>query len=115
MPLFALFYPCMMLAASIDPLALAQAQSGRLTRAEVEKQIVSQISELLAPLIRTHGSPSARPDQRWYWAAPLLLDQSEVPVVRSWMVEESDAWSWKGELNASLNALSRVISELPSD
>jgi hypothetical protein len=29
----------------------------------------------------------ARPDQRWYWAAPLLLDQQHAPSVREWMME----------------------------
>ena len=75
MPLLALFYPCMTLAKRIDPLAHAQAQNERLTRAELESASRKEVSELLSPLIRGYEDKSARPDQRWYWAAPLLLDR----------------------------------------
>src|SRR5690606_15506712 len=50
--------------------------------------------DLLSPLVRAYGDKSARPDQRWYWAAALLLDKQHAPSVREWMTEDSDKWSW---------------------
>jgi hypothetical protein len=94
MPLLVLLYPCLTLAERIDPLRYAQMQDGRLTRAEIDQRVVGEISSLLAPLLRDHESKSARPDQRWYWAAPLLLDKMHHPSVREWMTEEGDEWSW---------------------
>jgi hypothetical protein len=94
MPLLALFYPCITLARRIDPLAHAQAQHDRLTRVELEQRVSKEISELLSPIIRAHEDKSARPDQRWYWAAPLLLDKKYASAVREWMTEDSDEWSW---------------------
>jgi hypothetical protein len=94
MPLLALFYPCMTLAKRIDPLAHAQAQRERLTRAELESRVKTEVSELLSPVVRGYADKSARPDQRWYWAAALLLDQAHAASVRDWMTEDSDEWSW---------------------
>ena len=72
MPLLALFYPCMTLAKRIDPLTQAQAQDARLTRAELDQRVAKELSDLLSPVVRGYEDKSARPDQRWYWAAPLL-------------------------------------------
>jgi Helicase conserved C-terminal domain len=94
MPLLALFYPCVTLAKLIDPLAHAQAKKVRLTRADLEQRVAKEVFELLSPVIRGYENKGARPDQRWYWAAPLLLDEEHAPSVREWMTEESDEWSW---------------------
>jgi len=94
MPLIALFYPCMTLAKSLDPLAQAQAQSERLTRTELEARLSEEIARLLSPILRGSEEKTARPDQRWYWAAPLLLDRYHAASTRDWMTENSDDWSW---------------------
>jgi hypothetical protein len=94
MPLLALFYPCITLAKRIDPLAHAQAQKNRPTRSELEQRVAKEVSDLLSPLVRGYEDKSARPDQRWYWAAPLLLDNEYAPSVRAWMTEDGDKWSW---------------------
>jgi len=92
MPLIALFYPCMTLAKRVDP--LTQAQREPLSRAELEARLSAEIAELLSPIIRDYEDKSARPDQRWYWAAPLLLDRHHAASVRRWMTEDSEDWSW---------------------
>jgi hypothetical protein len=93
MPQLALFYPCATLAKRIDPLIVAQAQKQRLTRAEVEQHVAKEVGEIFSPIVRGYEDKSARPDQRWYWAAPLLLDKDHAPSIREWMMEESDDWS----------------------
>jgi hypothetical protein len=92
MPLIALFYPCMTLAKCVDPLTRAQREL--LSRAELEARLSKEIAELLSPIIRDYEDKSARPDQRWYWAAPLLLDRLHAASVREWMTEDSEDWSW---------------------
>ncbi|MCA1542438.1 DEAD/DEAH box helicase [Bradyrhizobium sp. NBAIM32] len=93
MPLFALFYPCMTLAKYVDPLVNAQASSRVLRRSDLEREVGEKLSALLSPILAEHTSSSTRPDQRWYWAAPLLLDRHHAPEVRGWMSGE-DQWLW---------------------
>ena len=50
------------------------AQSARRSATEVLAEVQARVSEALAPLVRAAPSGGAV-DQRWYWAAPLLLDQ----------------------------------------
>lgn len=70
MPTLALLYPCDALAA-IDPLREAVAKgsplafTGMLTRLEIE------VERLLSGL---PNGPGRRVDERWYWAAPAMLD-----------------------------------------
>jgi hypothetical protein len=111
MPLLALFYPCVTLAKKIDPLAHAQAQHDRLTRVELERRVSKEIAELLSPIIRAHQDKSARPDQRWYWAAPLLLDKTYAAGVREWMAEDSDEWSWGSAEDEDQSIFQRHIAE----
>ncbi|MDP9357005.1 MAG: hypothetical protein M3R02_17305 [Chloroflexota bacterium] len=76
MSTFGLLYPCLTLAELTDPLAIAR-DLGALYREvgadEVLAEATRRIREALAPL--TRRAPAEGPeDQRWYWAAPLLLD-----------------------------------------
>lgn len=111
MPLFALFYPCMTLAKRIDPLLYAQAQNMRLTRAELDQRVAKEASDLLSPLVRGYEDKSARPDQRWYWAAPLLLDKQHAPSIYEWMMEESDEWSWGSPDDEEQSLFQKHIAE----
>ncbi|AMN39048.1 helicase-related protein [Rhodoplanes sp. Z2-YC6860] len=111
MPLHALFYPCMTLARRIDPLVHAQAQSMRLTRTELDQRVAKEVSDLLSPLVGGYEDKSARPDQRWYWAAPLLLDKQHAPSVREWMLEESDEWSWASPDDEEQSLFQKHIAE----
>ena len=70
----ALLYPSLILAEACDPLRIAQTLDHRpVARAAVLEVVRVRIEELLSHL--PEGTPTARPDQRWYWAAPFLLDQ----------------------------------------
>jgi hypothetical protein len=111
MPQLALFYPCITLAKRIDPLAHGQMQGGRLARAELDQRVVKEVSDLLSPLVRGHEDKSTRPDQRWYWAAPLLLDKQPAPSVRKWMTEESDEWSWGSPEDEEQSLFQKHIAE----
>ena len=111
MPLLALFYPCMTLAKRIDPLMHAQAQDMRLTRAELDQGVANEVSDLLSPLVRGYKDKSARPDQRWYWAAPLLLDKHHAPSVREWMMEEDEEWSWGAPDDEEQSLFQKHIAE----
>lgn len=91
MPALALLYPCVTLARDGDPLAIARAAGrmpgGRdLTLDTVRTQVQQRLDTLPA------GAEGGPPDQRWYWAAPFLLDRranADRPL-RSWMVGGTD-------------------------
>lgn len=74
MPVLMLMYPCLALA-DVDPLELRRsaARTGRPrpTLAEARAWARERVSGLLAAL---PGDEDGAPDERWYWAAPLLLD-----------------------------------------
>ncbi|MET4225453.1 helicase-related protein [Oerskovia enterophila] len=74
MPTFLLSYPSVTLAGAGDSLRHARAAGRRLTRVEVEKAVRDEVETALDTL--PSGIPGLRAgaDQRWYWAAPLLLD-----------------------------------------
>jgi hypothetical protein len=76
MPVLGLVYPCRTLANSFDPL---QALEGAGTTAQSLDALIQRLepktAELLRPLLdRFVDQKSTTPDERWYWAAPLLLD-----------------------------------------
>lgn len=80
MPVLLLMVPFVELARLTDPLSLAAGVGGdgRPDRAQVEAAAHRAISDAIAPLVggrRTTGPA----DQRWYWAAPLLLDDVADP------------------------------------
>ena len=72
MTAFLLAWPSPSLAELGDPRPVAQ--SARRGAIEVLAEVQARVSEALAPLIQAAPSGGAV-DQRWYWAAPLLLDQ----------------------------------------
>ncbi len=96
MPVLALLYPSVVLARTGDPLAHAR-QTGELpaSAGELKGTVASRLRAALADL---PAGPSGGPeDQRWYWAAPLLLDeQAGVPrgpfldLLRTWGDEDAD-------------------------
>ncbi len=88
MSTFALLYPCVRLAELVDPLALARdlgLPTGEVSADEVLMEATRRVGEALAPLTR-RAPQEGLEDQRWYWAAPLLLDRH-----RRFRVE-TEAW-----------------------
>jgi hypothetical protein len=78
MPTLAWLLPSAALAEVVDPLALALQRSADGSPPSVEELLrgaAAHIQRLLARL--PVGERGARPDTRWYWAAPLLLEQDD--------------------------------------
>ena len=76
MPALALLYPCLTLARLGDPLEVARTlgTSMPLARQALLDAVRDRIQGVLTRL--PEGSPRiGTPDQRWYWAAPFLLDR----------------------------------------
>jgi len=98
MPLFALLYPCLRLAREFDPLEFGRrrAASDGLTPAvnEVLAEASSLVEKLLGPVLAVARSASGPTDERWYWAALLLLDRECWPGVQRWL-EAKDDWAWR--------------------
>jgi hypothetical protein len=77
MSTFALLYPSPSLAELGDPLALAR-DLGAAERAVPRDALVAEVKQridiALAPLVKRSPAEGVE-DERWYWAAPLLLDR----------------------------------------
>lgn len=79
MPALALQYPSLVLAERCAPKAM-RAEGIR----DVREQAQRRVESLLAPLA---AGPGVTADERWYWAAPALLDAKEqrsAPFLREW-------------------------------
>jgi len=92
MPALALLYPCVTFAEHIDPLDLAlDLGDGEPTDLPV---LHSAIAARLAPLVKdlvAHfgGHADGAADQRWYWAAPALLDARHHTDVVEWIASKT--------------------------
>jgi hypothetical protein len=95
MSLLPLLYPCTTLCREVDPLAIGRelAATGVMASPEAVLAVVgSRIRELLQPSLAA-ARPDGQADERWYWAALLLLDRDRYPGVLDWLCERGDeAW-----------------------
>ncbi|MBM3673034.1 MAG: helicase [Actinobacteria bacterium] len=87
------------LARMTDPVQILHEKnsSGPMTRAALEIEIRKRVTAALADKIK-RAPKTGVVDQRWYWAAPLLLDlQENEAATRTWW--EREAWSsvWTGD------------------
>lgn len=76
MPTLALIYPGLVLARLGDPLEVARSTGASLplSRTAFVASVRDRVRDALARL--PEGSPRlGQPDQRWYWAAPFLMDR----------------------------------------
>lgn len=105
MPVLAMLYPCMALARNYDPLVVAQElkQNGHWPALEaVAQRMRAQIDNALKPLFQRYYRPGLEEqrgadDQRWYWAAPLLLDlESFSTATKAWLERPDLAQGWAG-------------------
>lgn len=92
-----LLYPSPTLAMAIDPLRVAL-EEGHGEAADPEA-VRRRVGETIAQLLRATGrwptSGTERIDQRWYWAAPALLDAAGHPEVRQWCASRN-GWRLAG-------------------
>jgi hypothetical protein len=104
MTAFAFVFPSFALAEAADPRAIAaviRTAGSAPTRATVMSAARSRIDELVHPLL--FGRPLSGPvDARWYWAAPILLDQrAGASDLAGWLKGSGAAEAWMGRENAS--------------
>ena len=87
MAALALLYPSAALVEAADPLrlALAHGNGEPLTVAQARSITAASLHELLF----LHGlgpvQHDGRVDERWYWAAPAMLDAARFPAMRAWL------------------------------
>jgi hypothetical protein len=91
----ALLYPSAALADLIDPLGAAAARGEPIPIDDALSRTIQTIKGALGSLPRT--STKGRPDERWYWAAPILLDGSN--PVREWLASR-DAFGFQSATGA---------------
>jgi hypothetical protein len=102
MPVLALCYPSLTLARRYDPLVMTREfreQHGRAPKlAELYALIETDIKERLGKLSYRKDKEEGRKDERWYWAAPLLLDRYNYSgTTKRWFEQEELAEWWSGE------------------
>ena len=104
MPVLAMMYPSVYLARACDPARLAaeravetSAESASMALDEVRDIVKMQIEVGLRRLpvnVVTEGPV----DERWYWAAPLVLDRALEPAAtKSWFAQQHLAAAWSGD------------------
>ena len=91
MTTFLLVWPSLSLAELGDPLLL---QFPRPDRARAIASVSKRIGDALKHLAG-HGRSDKPVDQRWYWAAPLLLDQRRHPSAVKWLLSDRSAAYWE--------------------
>jgi hypothetical protein len=92
MPLMLFVYPCLSFARDYDPRDLAR--NGRLTADEARALFATRLRAAIEKLGIVPEDGGA-PDERWYWAAPMLLDFAEFPAAaRQWWNREDLAQIW---------------------
>lgn len=94
MTTFLLLWPSPSLAELGDPRALTSAAGQLRDATSVIRTVARRIDRALRPMVAL-AQQTARDDERWYWAAPLLLDRSlHGESVERWFGDTStdDAW-----------------------
>lgn len=95
---FNLIYPCWTLANAIDPLKIMKEQrpAGGLPDVSTVTGVVKvEIAKRMEPILKEIASPGgAFADERWYWAALVLLDRHYCRTeVGEWLQSEDDEFA----------------------
>lgn len=94
MTTFLLLWPSPSLAELGDPRTLAPGAGPLPDGASVVRSVARRVDRALRPIVAAAGR-TTREDERWYWAAPLLLDRAlHGHAVEAWFGDTSteDAW-----------------------
>ena len=94
MSTFLLIWPSPILAELGDPRALAPGPRRHVS--EVLAEVKRRIAEAVEPLARSAEAAGAI-DRRWYWAAPLFLDQERHPSATGRLLDRRDLSHWEGD------------------
>lgn len=135
MSTFGLLYPSVTLAEIADPLSIAR-DLGAATREvdadDIMNETIRRLQEALTPLTR-HAPHDGMEDQRWYWAAPLLLDRRRWAraLTTAWLAEsdtvrapdgtdsshDDDAGSWAAHVGLARDVLKGGVrlGRVPTD
>jgi hypothetical protein len=103
MPVFTLTYPCWTLAHKVDPLQIGLA----LGRGSVpsERAVFQRARQIVGRLLSEalagwRVEKAARVDDRWYWAAPAILDwHGHRPLLEAWFRAEEPTQQWEHMLD----------------
>lgn len=96
-----ILYPCRTLACELDPKNLLQ--ENLQSRDNAVNIFVGKVQELLKPILEKHliaqtADITEATDERWYWAAPLLLDMHfHGDETRLWLANSRLAEVWSGD------------------
>lgn len=96
MPIFSLLYPSSFLAKTCDPLRIAcelESEGQEATLTSVRERAQRSLQDALAPWLK---APANGPeDERWYWAAPILLDlHAQKDATLDWLRQKDLANLW---------------------
>ncbi len=111
MPVFALVYPSAVLTQIADPIELARTlgQSFPASRPDVVDEVRRRVSAHLERLPAGDTEGSTRVDERWYWAAGILLDRLLVPGPQAELEVMCGQWAgWDG--NETQNRLADHVA-----
>lgn len=102
-------YPSFTLAELGDPLAVAHEFGSGLSVEEALKVIRDQLAPAIESITRD-AQTDGREDDRWYWAAPVLLDlgRDRVETV-SWTDRNFLSFSWVGEDHVEVGRLDTAV------
>ena len=93
MPVLILMYPSPTLATLMDPLniAVSYQEDGLISAAALLNRAAELIKPSLDQLLAAAPASGAE-DQRWYWAAPALLDGERFPNTKHWLLDDKEGW-----------------------
>jgi len=99
MPVLALLYPSISLARLGDPLQVLESGDFSSTLEGLLDRVESVVRRRLQALPIFRPDEPGEEDERWYWAAPLLLDlQESEDHARRWFGQANLADLWAGEV-----------------
>lgn len=97
MPVLGMIYPALQLAELCDPLAIRRHLGGKTEPSldRVLEEATRRVSEAICGL-KVKEDTSGPVDEKWYWAAPVLLDMAAQPKqTMAWFAQEELTDQWR--------------------